>query len=414
MFEAFSIIFLIAAILSYVNYRWIGWPSTIGTMTLSLLVAGLLVLSKDLVPSLYELLCNAIIEADLKTLLLEVMLSVLLFAGAIHVDIQDLKKEKWAILLFSTLGVLISTGVVGILLYYSAPVFGLNLPIIFCFLFGALISPTDPIAVIAIIKKAQVSKSLELKIEGESLFNDGVGVVLFTSVLLLASTTQSDFSMLSAEIGKIFLTEAIGGILMGLILGWTSLQTIRTVQENGQLVIILTIATVLGGYAIAHHLGTSGPLATVVAGLIIGNGINHGAFESSTRKMTNEIWQILDESLNAMLFVLIGLSIHLVKFDWNVLWLGMVSILIVLLSRALSVMGPYALLGHKKHEFWQTSAILTWGGLRGGISLALAMSLPDKYYGSELLLLCFVVVVFSILGQGLSLGRVVKKVISQS
>jgi len=412
MFESFSFIFLIAALLTYVNYRWLKLPSTIGVMALALVVSLLVILSNSFFPELYVFVCGVIIEADFKTLLLDSMLSLLLFAGSIHIDISKLKKERWSILLFASFGVLISTFIVGGLFYLATGMVGVDIPFVHCLLFGALISPTDPVAVIAILKKANVGESLEMKVEGESLFNDGVGVVVFTGIMLLAegSSEESSGSIVS-EIGEVFLVEAVGGLLFGLLLGWFVLKLMKSVQENDHLVVLLSIAAVLGGHAIALKIGTSGPLAMVVAGLYIGNGFYTDAFKKESKDLMSGIWSVLDESLNGVLFVLIGLSLHLLEIDAQLISLGLFSILIVLFARSVSVVIPASFLKHSKKEFWPNSGILIWGGLRGGISLALAMSLSDELNGQEIFVATFVVVIFSILVQGLSLGAVVKRLL---
>jgi CPA1 family monovalent cation:H+ antiporter len=410
MFHAFSIIFLIATLLSLINYKWIKLPATIGTMILALGVAIIITISKSIVPSFYQFFCDLVIAADFKTLLLDILLSILLFAGAIHINITELKKERWFILLFASVGVLISTFIIGVLLYYLTPLFGLDIPFIYTLLFGALISPTDPIAVLAILKKTNISKSLELKIEGESLFNDGIGVVVFTSILLIAGVmTEYDSGALAGEIMHIFYAEAVGGLAFGFVIGWLALKLMRSVMDNSQLVAIITVATALGGYAIALRIGTSGPLAMVVAGLVIGNGLYSTNFNENSKSITTEIWEMLDESLNTVLFVFIGLSIHLIQFDTTLIAIGVITILIVIFARISSVLVGYSLLSYKDHNFWKTSSILTWGGLRGGISIALALSLPPEYYGNELLLICFIVVIFSIIVQGLTMNSLVKK-----
>ena len=410
MFQSFSIIFLIATLLSFINYKWIKLPATIGTMILALVAAIVITLSKSISPDFYQLFCDMVIAADFKTLLLDILLSVLLFAGAIHINISELKKERWFILLFASLGVLISTFIVGVLLYYLTKLFGVDIPLVYTLLFGALISPTDPIAVLAILKKTNISKSLELKIEGESLFNDGIGVVVFTSILLVAGVMgENESNGLIGEITHIFLVEAVGGLVYGFVLGWLALKLMRAVMDNSQLVAIITVATALGGYAIALKIGTSGPLAMVVAGLVIGNGLYSTNFNEKSKNTTTEIWEMLDESLNTVLFVFIGLSIHLIQFDSTLIVIGLITILIVLVARISSVLVGYSLLNYKDHDFWQTSSILTWGGLRGGISIALALSLPPEYYGNELLLICFIVVIFSIIAQGLTMNSLVKR-----
>jgi len=412
MFESFSFIFLIAALLTYVNYRWLKLPSTIGVMLLALVVSFLIIVSEPLLPQFYTFACDIIIAADFRTLLLESMLSLLLFAGAIHIDISKLQKEKWSILLFASIGVLISTAIVAGLFYYAAGLLGIDIPFGYCLLFGALISPTDPVAVIAILQKANVGESLEMKIEGESLFNDGVGVVVFTGLLLLVGGDSEESSnAIAGEIGQVFLLEAIGGLLFGFILGWVVLKLMKSVEENSHLVVLLSIAAVLGGHAMALKIGTSGPLAMVVAGLFIGNGLNSDVFKKESRNLMNGIWSVLDESLNGVLFVLIGLSLHLLEINGRLISLGLLSILIVLIARTIAVVIPASLLHYDQKKFWSNSGILIWGGLRGGISLALAMSLSDKFYGQEIFVVTFVVVIFSILVQGLSLGAVVKRLL---
>ena len=381
-------------------------------MALALVVSAVITASSAIAPEFYDFVCEVILQADFKTLLLDVMLSLLLFAGSIHIDLGKLKKEKWSVLLFATLGVLISTGVIGSLFYLAANFIGFEIPYIHSLLFGALISPTDPVAVISILKKANVGESLELKIEGESLFNDGVGVVVFTGILLLAEASEITSSAhIVQEVGFVFLAEALGGILFGLLLGWLTLTLMKSVQENGHLVVLLSIGTVLGGHAIALNIGTSGPLAMVVAGLFIGNGINHGAFMEKSKDIMNGIWSTIDEGLNAVLFVLIGLSAHLLKLDSQLIGLGVIAIAILLLGRSVSVIMSSSLLKHGKKDFWPTTGIMIWGGLRGGISLALAMSLSDSLNGTLIFSVTFIVVIFSILVQGLSLGTVVKKLI---
>lgn len=408
MFQSFSIIFLIAGLLSYINYRWIKLPNTIGLMIMGLVSATLIILSKSFAPGFYEFFCGLVIDANFQTLLMDGMLSFMLFAGAMHVNLKDLAKEKWAILLFASLGVLISTGIVGTLIYTVAPLVGMSLPIVHCLLFGALISPTDPIAVIAILKKAGVSKSLELKIEGESLFNDGVGVVVFSGILLLLGAHE-EASSIANEVGFLFLEEAIGGLAYGIGLGFLGFYLMKSVKENAQLVVILSMSIAIGGYAIASVLHVSGPLALVVTGLIIGNKFHLEEEHNEAQKMMNEVWEVLDEVLNGILFLLIGLSLHLLNFNSSYLILGVIAIIIVLLARFVSTLLPISLLKHQKNKLLPTAMLLTWGGLRGGISLALALSLPSMTSNEALIFITYVVVIFSVLVQGLTMEKVVKQ-----
>jgi CPA1 family monovalent cation:H+ antiporter len=413
MLASFSILILISAISSYINYRWIKLPNTIGLMLLGVLFAILIILSKGVLPDFYNFFCGLVIDADFKSLLMDGMLSFLLFAGAIHVDINALAKEKMSVLLFASIGVLISTGLVGGLIYVAAQLIGVDLPLIPAFLFGALISPTDPIAVIAILKKAGVSESLEMKIEGESLFNDGVGVVVFSGILLLLGVGHSSGGeeSIGTSIGVLFLEEAGGGLLFGALIGFAGYYLIKSVKENAQLVVILSIAIAMGGYTIASMLHFSGPLAMVVAGLIIGNKFNISSNEGTTRKTFNDVWEILDETLNGVLFLLIGLAAHLLEFNFKYLLLGLVAILIVLLARFISVILPFSLLKHEENTMMKTVTLLTWGGLRGGISLALALSLTAETTSSNQIIffITYTVVLFSIVFQGLSIGTLVQK-----
>ncbi len=410
MLQSFSIIFAIATFFSLINYKWLKMPATIGLMLMSLVTMILITLSKEIFPEFYLFFCDIVTQSDFRTLLLDGILSFLLFAGAMHVNIDDLSKEKWSVLLFATLGVLISTLIVGGLIFSAAHLIGLQLPLIYAFLFGALISPTDPIAVLAILKKTKIAKNLQIKIEGESLFNDGIGVVVFAGILIFADMEgHLTESSLGVEIGKLFLEEAVGGILFGVLLGFIGYKCIKSVKENPQLAVMISLAIVMGGYAMASLIHVSGPLAMVVSGMYIGNKLNVVANKGPARKLINDIWEVLDDVFNGILFVLMGLAIHLVKFSAGYLTLGILAIFIVLLARFISVLLPYSLLNHKESKPIKTVAILTWGGLRGGISIALALSLGDNTSSELVLYITYAVVLFSIIVQGLSIGALVKK-----
>ncbi|MDY8134555.1 sodium:proton antiporter [Aquimarina sp. 2201CG5-10] len=411
MLQSFSIIFAIAAFFNFVNYKWIKLPTTIGLMLMSLATIVIITFSKGIFPEFYQFFCDIVTNSDFRSLLLDGILSFLLFAGALHVNIDELAKEKWPILLFATLGVLISTFIVGGLTYWTAQIIGIELPFLHALLFGALISPTDPIAVMAILKKANIAKSLSIKIEGESLFNDGIGVVVFSGVLILTGMGgHHGEGSIGFEIGKLFLEEAVGGILYGAVLGFVGYQSIKSVKDNPQLTVMITLAVVMGGYAFASLIHVSGPLAMVVAGMIIGNKLNIATNQGPTRKMINDIWEVLDDVFNGILFVLIGLAIHLLKFDIDHLTLGILAIVIVLLSRFISVFIPYSLLKHSEKSPIKTVTVLTWGGLRGGISIALALNLMGNSSSEVILYITYVVVLFSIIVQGLSIGKLVKKI----
>ncbi len=411
MLQSFSLIFSIAAFFSFINYKWLKLPNTIGLMILSLASIIIITLSKSIFPDFYWFFCDTVRNSDFKTLLMDGLLSFLLFAGALHVDICDLAKEKWSILLFASLGVLISTFIVGGLTFAAAQLVGIELPFLHALFFGALISPTDPIAVMAILKKANIAKSLGMKIEGESLFNDGIGVVVFSGILIVAENMGGHHieGSVIAEIGKLFLEEAIGGIAYGILLGFIGYQCIKSIKENAHLSIMISLAIVMGGYAIASLIHVSGPLAMVVAGMFIGNKFNVNSNRGETRKAFNEIWEVLDDVFNGILFVLIGLAIHLLEFNNKYLILGIITIFIVLIARFISVFLPYSLLKHSENSPIKTVTILTWGGLRGGISIALALSLMDNQSSEIILYITYIVVIFSIIVQGLSIGAFVKK-----
>ncbi|MEW7290369.1 cation:proton antiporter [Aquimarina sp. 2304DJ70-9] len=410
MLQSFSIIFAIAAFFNFVNYKWLKLPTTIGLMLMSLTTILIITISKGIIPEFYQFFCDIVTNSDFRSLLLDGILSFLLFAGALHVNIDELAKEKWPILLFATIGVLLSTFIVGGLTYGAAQLIGIELPFLHALLFGALISPTDPIAVMAILKKANIAKSLSIKIEGESLFNDGIGVVVFSGILILAGMGEHHAEgSVSVEIGKLFIEEAIGGIVYGALLGIIGYQSIKSVKDNPQLAVMISLAIVMGGYAFASLIHVSGPLAMVVAGMIIGNKLNIATNKGPTRKMINEIWEVLDDVFNGILFVLIGLAIHLLKFDQDHLTLGVIAIVIVLVSRFISVFIPYSLLKHSESSPIKTVTVLTWGGLRGGISIALALSLSDNSSSEVILYITYTVVLFSIIVQGLSIGKLVMK-----
>jgi CPA1 family monovalent cation:H+ antiporter len=411
MFESFSIIFTIAALFSLINYKWLKLPTTIGLMILSLLLIIPITLSETVFPEFYRFFCDIIVNADFKTLLLDGILSFLLFAGALHVNLGALAKEKKSILLFATLGVLISTFIVGGLAFFAAQLIGLELPFLHALLFGALISPTDPIAVMAILKKANIAKSLGIKIEGESLFNDGIGVVVFSGILLIATATGEHSSAeIGAEIGTLFLEEAVGGVLYGLLIGFLGLKCIQSLKENPQLAVMISLAVVMGGTAGAFMLHISAPLAMVVAGIVIGNKIHLNEGKDAVQKAINSFWEILDDVFNGILFVLIGLAMHLLDFNTSYILFGILAIVIVLIARFISVFLPYSLLKHEEKKPIKTIAILTWGGLRGGISIALALSLNDALSGDLILHITYVVVIFSVIVQGLTIGLFAKKI----
>jgi CPA1 family monovalent cation:H+ antiporter len=413
MLTSFSILVGLGALFSLVNLKWLKLPHTIGVTIISLIFVSLLFFSSVFDSTLFDTFCGITETANFKDLLFNGMLGFLLFAGALHINIKELAKQRWSVLLFATLGVLISTALVGFGLKGISFISGIDLPLVFCLLFGALISPTDPIAVLSILKTVGISKSLQLKIEGESLFNDGIGVVVFSAILLFVpSDILAEQENPLFEVGSIFLEEVIGGLIFGVILGYVGYYLVNKSCSSPQLATVMTVGIVMSGYAMANELHLSGPLAMVVCGLVIGNKLDINHDEKSPAKMAiNEFWEVLDYIFNASLFVLLGLAIHLLDFSWMYLALGLSSVLLVLAARYLSIFGTYSLLKHTDDlDSKGTVQILTWGGLRGGISIALALSLKDIAYFEVILFITYVVVIFSILVQGLSLQSLIKKV----
>ena len=411
MLQSFSIIFGLVAIFSLVNYKWLKLPYTIGLMLISLVMVGVFYLIRPITPDLFNYFCEVVYASDFEHLLFDGLLSFLLFAGALHINIRELAKERWSVLLFATIGVLLSTFLIGGGIKLLTLVIDIDMPLIYCLLFGALISPTDPIAVLSILKETNVAKSLQLKIEGESLFNDGVGVVVFSGLLLLVpmAGTNGEEGSIASQISLLFLEEAIGGLVYGGVLGYFGYRLIKSVFDNPQLAVLISLSIVMTGAAIAQSIHVSAPLAMVVCGLIIGNSldINH-EMQSKTKHLLNEIWEVLDQVLNGILFVLIGLAIHLVSFKGEFLIMGIAAIVIVLLARFITLQVTYSLLKHNENKPQNTIKVLTWGGLRGGISIALALSLGEYPFGDGIILMTYVVVLFSIIVQGLTLGKLVK------
>ena len=396
----------LAAAFSYINHRFIGLPTTIGVMLIALALSGGLLLSGHLgLGNVRERAALLLAEIDFDKALMDGMLSFLLFAGALHVSVENLAKVKWSISLLATVGVLISTFIVGGLAYLLLGALGLGAPFLYCLLFGALISPTDPIAVMGALKRAGIAKSLETKIAGESLFNDGVGVVVF--VILLGVIGDGEIS--AARIAEVFAMEALGGAAFGALLGWFGFALLKGV-DNYQVEILLTLALVLGGYTLAHDLHISGPIAVVVAGLVIGNRARRDAMSELTRMRLDNFWELLDEILNVVLFVLIGLEVLILEWRGEFFTAGLLAIPLVLFARFVSVGLPISFLRGIGRNFSRNAVkILVWGGLKGGISVALALAMPDSPQRDVFLVITYVVVIFSITAQGLSIGRVARR-----
>jgi len=405
MFDVAVSCLVLTALLAYLNHRFIGLPTTIGVMGIALLLSfALFGFDKLGFGALRDFEMSLLSSIDFSELLMQGMLSLLLFAGALHVDLSELQAYKWQVGILAVFGTLASTALVGFSLWTILPITGVVLPLSYCLIFGALISPTDPIAVMGVLKSAGAPKSLEIVIAGESLFNDGVGVVLFS--LMLAMVTSGD-APTAARGAMLLLEEGGGGIVFGLVLGYVTYRMLKSI-DSYQEEVLITLAAVLGGYALASRLHVSGPLAMVVAGLIIGNHGRALAMSDKTREHLDMFWELLDSILNAVLFMLIGLEVILIEFSANLALAAAVVIAATLVARLLSVGAPIALLGRAFRLPEGALQVLTWGGLRGGISVALALSLPNGPQRDLVLALTYAVVVFSILVQGLSIGKVVR------
>jgi CPA1 family monovalent cation:H+ antiporter len=476
LFSIISIIIVLSALFGYVNVRFIKLPNTIGLMVIAILFTLGLLASSYFTDYFLNIATHVVEQVDFETLLLDIMLGFLLFAGAMHTNFDQLRVQRLPVLVFSTLGVLASTFLVATLVYFVFPMLGHSPKYIHCLLFGALISPTDPIAVLGILKKAGVPKKLETKIVGESLFNDGVGVVVFLTIFSIAfgashgaghaekvdrvvtpvahviqddsaenhTETKSDSESVKPEtedpktdghddkedgehagasptvlsVGKMFAQEVLGGILFGLLIGYVTFQLLRSI-DNYEIEVMITLACVMGGYSLASYFHLSAPLAIVVAGLIVGNDTVRGtAMSAQTEQYVDQFWELVDMLLNAVLFVLIGLEMLILEITQSYVTAAGIAIVIVLGARYLSLVLPVRFFSKKLGFVPFTATVMTWGGLRGGISIALALSLPHSLNAGEgeqirdlFVTVTYGVVVFSIIVQGLTVGMLANRLI---
>jgi len=394
----------ISALLSYINYRFVKLPSTIGLMMIALAMSLLLIGLSKLGFGIEEQAEQFLSGIDFSEALMQGMLSFLLFAGALKINLEDLAKQKYIVTGLATVGVVASTFMVGSAIYFALMWLDIPLSYIYCLVFGALIAPTDPVAVLAILKSVKVSKSIETKIAGESLFNDGIGVVVF--LILVGIATGGEDAGVSSAI-MLFVQEALGGVVFGFVIGWLAYQLLKGVDAYS-VEVLITLALVSGGYALASAIHTSGPISIVVAGLLIGNHGRMYAMSDVTRHHLDMFWELIDEILNAVLFVWIGLEILVLAFSWDYVWAGLVAIPISLLARFVSVSAFVGLLKFRRKFSDNAIRILTWGGLRGGISIAMALSLAAGETRDLIVGITYVVVVFSILVQGSTIKRFVK------
>jgi CPA1 family monovalent cation:H+ antiporter len=400
-----AILVVLTAAFSYVNFRFLKFPMTIGVMTIALALSLVVIVLDKLGFGLPRGREHALMTSiDFTDVLMQGMLSFLLFAGALHVDLSRLRQKGWQIAVLAVLGTALSTLLIGYGSWYLLGALGIGISLVHCLLFGALISPTDPIAVLGVLKSAKVLPNVEATIAGESLVNDGIGVVLFT---LLLGMLESGVVPSAATALEVFAREALGGAAFGIALGYCVCRVLRTI-DNPQVEVLITLATVLGGYALAYDLHVSGPLAMVASGLLIGSEGRSWAMSEQTRLHLDIFWQLLDELLNGVLFLLIGLEFALIAFPAG-------SILAVPLVIVLAVLARYLVVGLPATAWRRwfrlpsgSGLLLTWGGVRGGISVALALSLPPGEERDIVLMLTYAVVVFSILAQGLTVGRVAR------
>lgn len=405
-FTIATVLIVLSAVFGYINVKFIKLPDTIGLMVITILFTlGVLALSY-FDDTLLQKEKEFISQIDFKTVLLDVMLSFLLFAGALHTNFQQLKVQRKPVLIFATLGTLVSTFLSGIFIFYVLKWVNLEVDFIYCLLFGALISPTDPIAVLGIMKKVGAPKKLETKIVGESLFNDGVGVVIFLTIYQIAKGTDEISFM---HIAELFLVEVIGGIVLGLGIGWITYRLLKSIDDY-DMEVIITLAAVMGGTLIAQQFHLSAPLAMVTAGLLVGNDtIRQSSMSEITEQYVDKFWELIDILLNTILFVMIGMEILVLTFNGKYMLAGLLAIPVLLIARYISLLLPIKIYAKKLEFVPRTNLIMTWGGLRGGISIALALSLTQVMQRDLFLVITYMVVVFSIIVQGLTVGNLIKR-----
>ncbi|MEM8687833.1 MAG: sodium:proton antiporter [Pseudomonadota bacterium] len=412
IFDIMAVLLTLSAIFGYINHRYLHLPHTIGLVVIALAASGAVVLFDLIIPGfgVADTVKAGLQSIDFYETLMEGMLSALLFAGAVHVDFSELSQRKWAIGLMASVGVLISTFLIGTVMWGVFQFFGLNVPYIWALVFGALISPTDPVAVLGILKTVRIPRLLEAKIAGESLFNDGVGVVVFVIILAIAggSSGHGAETVDAAHVAKLFFQEAVGGAVLGIAAGYLAYYAMRRIDEHN-LEVLITLALVFGTYALALQFHLSGPIAVVVSGLFIGNHGARFAMSENTREHVFQFWELADEIMNSVLFLLIGLEVLVIGSAFEYAWLGIIAIVVVLASRWTAVSIPITLLSLRTTFTKGAITMLTWGGLRGGISVALALSLPENEYKAPILAATYAVVVFSIVVQGLTMKSLVDR-----
>ena len=405
LFDIFSILISFSALFGYLNCRYFHLPRTIGLMLSALILSSALIIAGQFGWAGKEGVLGVLRSIDFNRLLLNGMLSFLLFAGALNVELNELMKQKWVVASLATGAVVLSTLLVGVLTWWLLTLFHIPISLMYCLLFGALISPTDPVAVLNILKTMKAPKALETQMAGEALFNDGVGVVIFM-VLLKLAIGDPDAGL--AQAALLFAKEAMGGILLGLCAGYLAYQMLKRVDDY-LVEVLITLGLVTGGYALANAIHISGPLAMVAAGLLIGNHGRAFAMSETTKRNLDTFWELIDEILNAVLFILIGMEVLILEFTAPHLLAGLILIPVVLLVRLISVSVPFTLLRLKRKTEPHVIKILTWGGLRGGIAVALALSLPITPERETILMATYMVVIFSVAVQGLTIEPLIRR-----
>ena len=405
LFDILAILVTFSALFSYLNHRFLRFPRSVGLMLIAIVLSLLVTMLGWLGLGIDDATRSLVASIDFNRALMGGMLSFLLFAGALHVNLGELAANKWTIGLLASVGLLASALLVGTLSWWILHAVGFPLPFLYCLLFGALISPTDPVAVFSILKSSGISRSLQAKISGESLFNDGVGVVVF-SVLLEIAVQDSPVGI--EDVLGLMVREAFGGVLLGLATGYLAYRMLKSV-DSYQVEVLVTLALVTGGYSLAMKLHTSGPICVVVAGLIIGNRGRLLAMSQTSREHLDDFWELVDEILNGVLFVLIGLEVLILSFTTRHLLVALLIIPVVIGARFVTVGLPVTFMRLFRDFSPGAIRIITWGGLRGGISVALGLSLPAGPERALILPLTYCVVVFSIVVQGLSMGWLVRR-----
>lgn len=407
-FHIAAVVLFFASLGSFLNYKFAKFPATIAQMMFALLLSAGLIAGAHMGLVDSAPIISFVTKIDFATILLHYMLPFLLFAGALHVNVVDLKTVKVSVTTLATLGVLLATFITGTLVWYAAQFLGINLPYIYALLFGALISPTDPIAVLSILSQMGLSKRIYARVAGESLFNDGVGLVVFLTILAVASSGAGGDIDLSRGV-ELFIREAFGGVILGVVLGFAFARIMRFIHDH-KLQILFSLTLVVGGSALAEIIHVSAPLCMVAAGLVVGGSAKPHEAESHSHNHLYLFWELMDDVLNSVLFLLVGFELLVVPIEKSSVTMGGVAIAAVLIGRYISVAAPIRVIALKGYFERGTITLLTWGGLRGGLSIAMALSLPTGPHKPLILAMTYAVVMFSIIVQGLTFKRVVKLV----